>query len=85
MLKLKQNNTNTIHVSDMKDGDMAVIRAWTLTQYIGSIIQRYRDDYVKLGSPSTNSWIGGVSDITKKGFPECLVELVQCGTELVLE
>jgi len=47
--KIISEPTNDIHVSEMKDGDVAVIVKWPTTAYIGSVIQMHRTKLTQIG------------------------------------
>ena len=65
-----------IRPCDMDDGDIAIIRKWSLTDSIGKIVQRFGENLVVLGKNSGNSFEG----LSKSA--ECLVEVLPKGTLL---
>ena len=56
MLKLTSNENDSVCVSEMKDGDIAVVTSWQISSYIGEIVQRYRDFLLVLGADSGKGW-----------------------------
>jgi len=56
-MKILNETTNDIYVGELKDGQIGIITEWGRhTQYIGRIIQRYKDSLVVLGEQSENGW-----------------------------
>jgi len=56
MLELKNKKTDEIHVSKMKDGDIAVITRWLVGSYVGRVVQRYKNCLLTLGEGSGKGW-----------------------------
>ncbi len=56
--KLINNNSKTcVHPCELRDGQIAEIIKWdSHIQYIGTIVQRYREDLVSIGKKSGDSW-----------------------------
>lgn len=82
MLKLKTDEPNDICVKDMKDGDIAVITNWSCGDYIGLVVQRYKDFLITVGSRSGNGW----NEYFKhgSGSKNCCVRLLEPGEELIV-
>lgn len=72
-----------IHVSELKDGDVAVIVSWTNDLYIGIVVQRHDKNLISIGCDSGCSW-PGLLDIKKDKHLNCKVKLLPPGTEIVL-
>lgn len=80
--KVKGYADDTIHVSELKDGQVAVITSWNDGEdYKGLIIQRYSDAFISIGNRTGLSWS---TRITKEKFPECKVKVLPPGTEIIL-
>ena len=72
-----------IPVTEMKDGDLAVILKWgTSKSFKGRVIQRYKDVIIALGKDSGKSWENVFKEILV--FNECYVRLLEDGDELVI-
>ena len=70
MLILVEGKQTEIPVSEMKDGDVAVITHWTNSvvskkdHYVGTIVQRFYNDLVRLGAPGESCWTGFFDNTT---------------------
>ena len=66
---------DSIQVSSMKDGEIAIITSWgnSLNYLIGRVIQRYGDTLVSLGMHSASSWDSIPTS------EECMVRLLSEG------
>lgn len=88
-VRLKEQNDGSIHVSKMKDGDMAVIMpSWG--SYEGTIVQRCDKSLVRLGYSKSEGWpsafmLGRIYQITETSSPQCRVRLLKPGDVLVIE
>ena len=84
MIKLVNNEQpKSICVSDMQDGDIGVVVMWS-RNYLGTIVQRYKDDLLVVGRNSGKGW----SKIFNMGYArweECRVRLLEKGEMLVVE
>ena len=78
MKLIKMGENNWITPSEMKDGQIGIIRKWTVESYVGMIVQKYGNSLVCLGLPSSRSFNGG-GTIT---HPDCLIEILPYGTTL---
>lgn len=47
---------DSIFALDLKDGQIAVTTSWSYSNYIGSLVQRYKDDLICIGLDNTHSW-----------------------------
>jgi len=56
MLKLTGERKTSVCVSEMKDGDVAVIVDWTCRSYIGRVVQRYGDYLITIGGRCSQGW-----------------------------
>ena len=73
-MKILEEKSTDIHVSEMKDGEIGIITDWTLVTHIGKVIQRHKDILIELGSPTC--WSGISKD------PSCRVRILPKGTKL---
>jgi hypothetical protein len=55
-MKIVAHGPSFTHINKMVDGQIAIIRKWSVPTYIGRIVQRYQDSLIALGEPSGNSW-----------------------------
>ena len=84
MRLLFEDEELVIHVSKMKDGDVAVITSWgEMISIVGTIVQRYDDRLVILGCSSAEGW-KYLSHLTEEGHPNCQVMVLKSGTKLIL-
>ncbi len=84
-IKLKNTNTTTNHVFEMKDGDIGIITSQEHRQYVGKIVQRYGDHLICLGSESGNSWTDLFVEKRSSLQMNFYVEVFKDDVELVLE
>ena len=86
MLRLKRKNAGIIHVSEMKDGDVAVTGP-TWGSHRDRVVQRYENSLIALGYPGGKSWpdafrrVGGIDSTKHSG---CMVRILEPGEELVV-
>ena len=45
-----------IPVTEMKDGQVGIITTWTISSYVGRIVQRHGSDLIAIGLPEKYSW-----------------------------
>lgn len=86
MLKLINNKPTDIAVTEMKDGDLAVITVWngsTKAVYVGLIVHRYKDILIPIGKRSGASWSMLFDNVEK--HEDCRVRLLEKGEILVVE
>ena len=76
-MKIISTPSNTIPVSDMKNGQIAIIRAWPVSLYIGNVVQKNEDRIIELGSE--NHWNIDSCMTNEKLFQ---VEILLPGTQL---
>lgn len=76
-MKILNRKNVSIHPSEMKDGDIAVILQWGGFNYCGRIVQRYGDNLVALGLPKGQGWTN-VNTLTK----DCQVSILEPGSQL---
>lgn len=84
-LKLTNNIPMDIPVTQMKDGDLAVITAWwsdAKATYVGIIVHRYKGVLVAVGKESGRCWTGLFDGPTINEFR---VRPLQKGDTLVIE
>lgn len=82
MLRLKDKSKPDVNVTEMKDGDIAVITDWSVGEYVGQIVQRYGDDLVTVGDNWGHSWS---SFFQRNHSKQCRVRILESGDELVIE
>ena len=83
-LRIKKSIDGRVHVSEMKDGDIAEIVEWTVGRYTGRIVQRYGDVLITLGMDENESF----EDVLKGkdlSNNSCLVRILPKGTEFILD
>lgn len=56
MARIFREATTIVPLTSMEDGDVAEVVEWHHPEYIGSIIQRYKDIIIFIGKPSGNSY-----------------------------
>lgn len=56
MAKLHKQNDVSVPVTEMKDGDLAVITEWPLKQCVGRVVQRFNDYLLTVGATSGHGW-----------------------------
>ena len=78
MLKLKENKSKLIFPSEMKDGDIGVIRSGV---YEGRLVQRYKNILISLGYPSGESFLSACGN-NDNVFQ---IELLGEGSEFILQ
>lgn len=79
MVKIHNNNP-TIHVSDLIDGQLAIITDWFHKDYIDTVVQKYgNDQLIVIGGKHTLSWTK-IHEVTKQSHPECQVKVLNKGT-----
>ena len=80
MVTLISEPNTFIHVSDMQDGEIAIIGPqWSCGACEGIIIQRHKDIFIPLGMHSSK--IFGPF-LNKKDHPQCLVRILPPGSLL---
>lgn len=82
MKLVKKGDDKSVVWSEMKDGDIAIIREWGAGQHIGEIVQRYDKFLIKLGGRKSDSWGDIFSDHTTGLNSVCRVEILPPGTLL---
>lgn len=80
-MKLIDKQPNDVPLSEMKDGDIAIITGWTYAHYIGHIVQRYGDHLIVLGQPIGKGWTDMFKG-TATIYSELRVEILKPGTKL---
>jgi len=73
-----------IPVHNMKDGDIGVITSWSMPDYHGRVVQRYKDNLITLGEQSGQSFPGLLSHPALE-HTKCRVRLLQPGDTITLE
>jgi hypothetical protein len=76
---LKEEPPQGIHVSEMKDGDVAVIVAWEPDKYLGQVVQRYENALIRVGMEHRFGW-GNINCLS----PACRVRVLEKGEKLVV-
>ena len=56
MAKLHNQNDGSVPVSEMKDGDLAVVTGWPTQAYVGRVVQRYGEYLLTVGAPAGSGW-----------------------------
>ena len=82
MLRLKDKSKSDVSVTEMKDGDIAIITDWPGGGYVGWIVQRYGDDLITVGDNWGHGWSLFFKDDHSK---QCRVRILESGDELVVE
>lgn len=82
MLRLAKKENSSIPVKEMKDGDIAVITNWGVNNYVGRIVQRYKNYLLTLGAGSGFGW--GEYFINNKNSHSNRVRLLEVGEVLVV-
>jgi hypothetical protein len=72
---------DSIHVSQMKDGEIAVIVSWSYPEPVGQIVQRYDECLVALGGTWGKGWSMAFEDDGIKNT-KCRVKILPPGTLL---
>jgi len=80
MLKLKDGNDGSTFVTSMLDGDIAVITNWSVSNYVGRIVQRYGDSLITLGEDSGWGWGEYFKNV--KSDSQCRVRILEKGETL---
>ncbi len=82
--KVVSEPSPSVHVSEMKDGDVAVIVEWGTRRHRGASVKRKGDDLVYMDG--SDSWDAAFGDfpLTKKNNPSCLVRILPPGTTIQL-
>jgi hypothetical protein len=90
MLKLANKTINGVSVSEMKDGDVAVIVGWGngvtyvgSVVYAGRVVQRYGNNLITLGANEGKSWSNFFDCILSPD--ENRVRILEKGETLVVE
>jgi restriction endonuclease S subunit len=85
-MKLITDITTDIPVSEMKDGDIAIVTKWKNDYYTGQVVQRYKDYLIRVGKPSKQGW-GGIfkKDHDFLTDKSCMVRILPSGTVLEIE
>jgi len=84
MLKLKNEKPDSIPVTAMKDGDVAVIVQWDCGPYAGRIVQRYKDSLICLGAISGAGWGTYFAFRSNVDNTNCRVRILESGETLVV-
>ena len=74
----------SVHVTDMRDGDIAVITKWGVCRYTGRVVQRCGDGLISLGLDKGECW----SDAFRGHFDRddrYMVEILPSGTTLEIQ
>jgi len=82
MLRLKDRSKPDVNVTEMKDGNIAIITDWPVGKYVGWIVQRYGDNLATLGVNSKWGWSSFFKGDHSKQFR---VRILESGDELVIE
>ena len=84
MLRLVGEKSQSVCVSEMKDGDIAIITMWTTGFYIGRIVQRYGDYLLVIGAEAGLGW-GKYFKISISYRDVCQVRILKKGETLIVE
>ena len=75
----------SVHVTDMRDGDIAVITEWTGTnEYVGIVVQRHGNDLITVGGGLYQRWTGVFTGHLNPGG-QYMVEILPSGTTLEIQ
>lgn len=69
-----------IPVTDMTDGQIAVVTQWTDDAYIGEIVQRFGLYLLQIGGGINEGW--GEFFLISRNRPDCRVRILPKGTKL---
>ena len=82
MLRLTSDKVNSVCISEMKDGDIAVITSWSIEGYIGRVVQRYHNFLLTVGANSGSGWNEYFRDANT--IPRNQVRILEKGETLVV-
>lgn len=75
----KEKSERSIPVRKMKDGEIGVIVEWSILEYLGRIVQRYKNHLLTVGGDPGSGW-GEIFDKNGIGdFSNCRVRILQPG------
>ena len=81
-MKIINQVPNVISMSNMRDGDIAVIVSWSDNSHKGEIVQRYKNNLIRLGRPAGQGW----GDVFERPFTQNpLVAILPVGTQLEID
>ncbi len=87
-VKLKTSANGTVHLSEMRDGQIAVITSWDQDSHVGNVVQRFREALIRIGYGWGTSWphafTPGVKGFSTAAFPQCRVKILSDGRELIV-
>lgn len=83
MVRLVTNVVTEIPISELRDGQLAVITAWLGDKYIGEVVQRNGDGLVAIGQPTGSGWSRIFPECSR--YPQCRVRLLVPGDKIVVE
>lgn len=84
MVELKSEIADGVPVSEIRDGDIAIILEWAgASCHYGKIVQRYKDSLITLGEASGEGWSNGFKKWEDR--KDLLVRILPKGTELVID
>lgn len=83
MVRLVTNVATDIPVSELLDGQLAVITAWIGDKYIGEVVQRNGAGLVAIGQPTGAGWSLIYPDCSR--YQQCRVRRLVPGDQLVVE
>lgn len=81
-----KKETEGIPVTEMKDGDLAVILHWNdVKERVGKVVQRYGDHLIIIGMENWTGWRNLYGSVKKDfDYNNCYVRLLEDGDELVI-
>jgi len=89
MVKVLSIPGHSVHVTDMMDGDIAIITEWgndPTIGYVGRVVQRHGDDLIEVGHNVARTWTDAFHaahhlDINRR----YMVEILPPGTVLEIQ
>jgi len=72
---------NIVQVTEMSDGDIAIIEKWSNQKhYVGRVVQRYDNSLISLGLPQGKSWFELFRTKFEKDDDQFMVRILPAGT-----
>ena len=83
MLKLVNENKDSVPIAEMRDGDVAVIMEWGAPHHKGNIVQRHGKKLICLGMSEGHSWGNLLTSL--KSCSGNRVRILEAGETLIVE
>lgn len=92
-MEITTNFKNSVPVTVMRDGDVAIITNWSDRSYIGRMVHRVRDSLNTVGQGYGNSWPIDIpwddglttGEMGQLVWKDCLVRILSEGDEVTLK